>query len=77
MVLRQGMTLVAVGSIAGMILAATAGRLLSGSPFRVTPPDARIFGFTLLVFATVGLVASYVPARGATRIRPMNTLKYE
>ena len=77
MVLRQGMTLVAIGSAIGLILGAGAGRLLSGSPLAVTPPDAAIFAGAAMLFAVIGLVACYVPVRRATRIRAMDALRYE
>jgi putative ABC transport system permease protein len=77
MVLRQGMTLVAIGSAIGLILGAGAGRLLSGPPFQIPPPGVATFASAALVFAIVGLAACYAPVRRATRIRATDALRYE
>jgi putative ABC transport system permease protein len=77
MVLRQGMTLVAIGSVIGLMLGAGAGQILSGARFGTPPPDALMFAGVAALFALVGLAACYVPARRATRITAMGALRYE
>jgi hypothetical protein len=77
MVLRQGMTLVAIGSVIGLLLGAGAGQVLSGARFGTPPPDALMFAGAAALFALVGLAACYVPARRATRIGAMEALRYE
>jgi predicted permease len=77
MVLRQAMTLVAVGSAIGLLLGAGAGQLLSGQRFGVPPPDAMIFIGAAALFAIVGLIAASVPVIRATRIRATEALRYE
>jgi predicted permease len=77
MVLRQGMTLVAIGSVIGLLLGAGAGQVLSGARFGTPPPDASTFAGATLLFAIVGLAACYIPARRATRIAAMEALRYE
>jgi predicted permease len=77
MVLRQGMTLVAIGSVIGLLLGAGAGQVLSGARFGTPPPDALMFAGAAALFAIVGLAACYVPARRATRIGAMQALRYE
>jgi len=77
MVLRQGMTLVAIGSVIGLLLGAGAGQLLSGARFGTPRPDALMFAGAATLFAVVGLAACYVPARRATRIGAMEALRYE
>jgi ABC-type antimicrobial peptide transport system permease subunit len=77
MILRQGMTLVAIGSAIGLILGAGAGRLLSAQRFGVPPPDGLVFLGAASLFAAVGLIACYVPVRRATRIGAMDALGYE
>jgi putative ABC transport system permease protein len=77
MVLRQGMTLVAIGSGIGLLLGAGAGQILSGARFGTPPPDALMFAGAAALFALVGLVACYVPARRATRIGAMEALRCE
>jgi predicted permease len=77
MVLRQGMTLVAIGSAIGLLLGAGAGQMLSGARFGTPPPDALMFAGAAALFALVGLAACYVPARRATRIGAVEALRYE
>ena len=77
MVLRQSMTLLAVGSVIGLALAAAAGQVLSGARFGVPPPDGLTFGAAAALFAAVGLVACYVPVRRAMRISAIEALRYE
>jgi ABC-type antimicrobial peptide transport system permease subunit len=71
------MTLVAIGSVIGLMLGAGAGQILSGARFGTPPPDALMFAGVAALFALVGLAACYVPARRATRITAMGALRYE
>ncbi len=77
MILRQGMWLVALGSAAGLALAAAASRLLTRLLFGVPPLDPVSFGGAALLFVLVGLAACYMPVRRATRIDAMSVLRYE
>lgn len=77
MVLRQGMSLVAIGSATGMLLAAGASRLLVRLLFGVPPLDPVIFAGAAVLFVVIGLAACYAPARRATRIDAMEALRYE
>jgi predicted permease len=77
MVVRQGVTLIAVGSAIGLSLGVGAGRILSGARFGLRPPDLPLLCGVLALFAIVGLVACYVPARRATQIAAMQALRYE
>jgi len=77
MVLRQGVALAVVGSIAGLALAAAAGRLLASFLLGIAPFDPAIFGGAALLFTLVALVASYEPTRRATRIDPVDALRSE
>jgi predicted permease len=77
MVLRQGMSLVVIGSAIGLILAAAASRLLTTLLFGIPPLDPVTFGGAALLFAAIGLAACYVPTRRATRINAMEALRYE
>ena len=77
MVLRQGMSLAGIGSAIGLLLAAAAGQLLASFLLGVAPIDRVAFMGASLLFAAISLAACYVPARRATRIDPMEALRYE
>jgi predicted permease len=77
MVLRQGMLLAVVGSVAGLCLAAVVSRLLSGFLFGVPPLDTPTFAGTAALFVAVGLAACYLPARRAATIDPLVALRDE
>jgi predicted permease len=77
LVLRQGMSLVLIGSAIGLALAAGASRLLVRLLFGVPPLDPVTFGAAALLFAAIGLMACYVPTRRAVRISATEALRYE
>ena len=76
-VLRQAMLPVLIGLAAGLAVAAGMGRLLRAMLFGVTPMDPVTLGSVAVILLTVGLVASYLPARRAMRVDPMVALRYE
>jgi len=77
MVLRQGMTLVGIGSAIGLLLAAGVGRLLRSMLFGLPTLDPLTFAGAVLLFALIGLLACYIPARRATQVDAMEALRYE
>ena len=77
MVLRQGMSLVALGAALGLLLAAGASRVLARLLFGIPSIDPVTFGGAVVLFAAVGFAACYVPARRATEINAMDALRYE
>jgi predicted permease len=77
LVLRQGVLPVALGVVAGLLLAAAVAPLLSGLLFGVRPSDPLTYAAISLVLAAVGVLACYIPARRAMCVDPMVALKYE
>jgi putative ABC transport system permease protein len=77
MVLRQGLTPVALGLVAGMAGALAIGRLLTSLLFEVSPADPLTIGAVIIALAAVAAFACTVPALRATRVDPMSALRYE
>jgi predicted permease len=77
MILRDGMVPVLAGMACGCIAAVFSGRMLAALLFGVNSADGLVFtcaGFTLIV---IGMLANYIPARGAGRIHPITALRNE
>jgi putative ABC transport system permease protein len=77
MVMRQGMTMVAAGVAAGLLIAFGLTRLMSKLLFGVSATDPVTMVAVSLVLAAVAVVASFIPARRATRVDPIVALRYE
>ena len=77
MVLRQGARLLATGVLAGLLAAWFAASLLRGFVYGVSVHDPLSFAAVPLLFAAVGLAASYLPARRATRVSPTEVMREE
>ncbi len=77
LVLRQGMTLTAVGLLIGLAGALGLTRLLSSLLFEVSATDPLTFAAVPLALAAVALLACYVPARRAAGVDPMTALRAE
>jgi predicted permease len=75
MVTRQGMTLCAAGMVAGLVLVAATGRFLRSFLFEVGPSDPVVLGGTIAVLLFAALVASWIPARRAARVDPIEALR--
>jgi putative ABC transport system permease protein len=77
LVLKQGMMLVVIGEIIGLVGALALTRLIRGLLFGVTPNDATTFVVVAAVLGIVALLACYFPARRATKVDPLIALRYE
>ncbi len=77
LVMRQGMRQLAVGTVLGLVLAVGLGRLMSFVLFQVQPADPVVFGGIVVILTATGLLASYLPARRATRVDPLVAMRSE
>ncbi|MCU1338776.1 MAG: Permease [Bryobacterales bacterium] len=75
LVLRQGVTLVVIGLVAGLAGARALSGLLSNLLFGVGTTDRFTYVAVGVVLFTVGILASYLPARRATKVDPMVALR--
>ena len=75
LIVRQGMTLVAIGVVVGLVGAYYATGEISTQLFGVTATDPLTFVVVPLVLAIIALAASYLPSRTASRIDPQQALK--
>ena len=75
LMLRQGLIQVVAGLVVGLPLASALGRLLNVALFDVHPVDPPVFLAVAGVLLVVGLVASFIPARWATKVDPMVAMR--
>ena len=77
MITKQGMWLAGIGVGIGMVLSLALVRVLSSLLIGVSGYDPLIFVLVPLLLGSVAFVASYLPARRATKVNPLIALRYE
>jgi putative ABC transport system permease protein len=77
LVARQGLVLVGSGVVLGLGAAFLVTRLMVSLLFGVTAADPMTFAVTSLLLVGVAVLASYLPARKATKVDPLIALRYE
>ena len=77
MVLGHGMKLAGMGAAAGLVASLVFSRLLRSELFHVSAFDPLTFALMAATLVCAALLASYLPARRATRVDPMVALRYE
>jgi len=77
LVLRKGMSLVAIGIVLGLTGGFAGARIVSSLLFNVSATDAVTYGGVSLCLVAVGLVACVVPALRAVRVDPQEVLRAE
>jgi putative ABC transport system permease protein len=77
LILRQGLWKAGVGVVLGLVGAWLLSSSMTTLLFNVQPTDPAVYGAVSLVLIAVALVASYLPARRASRIDPLVALREE
>jgi len=77
MVIIEGARLVIIGVAVGLLAAFCLTRLVRNQLFGVSPTDPVVLAEVVLVVLAVALLACFLPARRATRVDPMEALRYE
>jgi predicted permease len=77
MVLRQGMTPAVAGLCAGTVAALGIGQYVATLLFQVSPRDPMAFGIATATLLAVSAAACLIPARRATRVNPIDALRFD
>jgi putative ABC transport system permease protein len=75
LVLGKGLVLAGLGIVTGVIISASTASTMASLLYGVRPHDPAVFLVAPLLLLMVALVASYIPARRATRVDPMRALR--
>ena len=76
-VLRESLELVTIGVVVGIPLVLVFMRLISSQLYGITKGDPLTTCAAVALQATIAAIASYIPARRATKVDPMVALRYE
>jgi len=76
-VLRKGMLLILIGLAVGLFASWGAARLMAGLIWGVKPGDPWTFTSVIVLSLVIGLLACFFPARRATKLDPLDALRYE
>jgi predicted permease len=77
MILREGSVMLAAGLVLGLLLALVTGQIVSSLLYQVSSLDPLAFTVAPIVLTLAGLIATWLPARRATKIDPMTALRTE
>jgi ABC-type antimicrobial peptide transport system permease subunit len=75
--LGRAIRLLAVGSVAGLLLGIAATRVLSFIVYQASPRDPMVLTGVILAMLLLGLLATWIPARRALKIDPLTLLREE
>jgi ABC-type antimicrobial peptide transport system permease subunit len=77
MIMQEGSIMLLCGIALGLLLAAATGKILSGILYEVGALDPIAFIAAPMLLAIAALVATWLPARRAARLNPVEALRYE
>jgi ABC-type antimicrobial peptide transport system permease subunit len=75
MFLRKGGALAGVGIVAGVVFSASTASMMASLLYGVRPHDPAVFVIVPLLLFAIAILASYLPARRATKVDPMIALR--
>jgi ABC-type antimicrobial peptide transport system permease subunit len=75
MFLRKGFAIAGVGIVAGLVLSASTASMMASLLYGVRPHDPAVFLIVPLLLLAVAALASYLPARRATKVNPTIALR--
>ena len=75
MFLRKGVALAGLGIVAGLVVSASTASMMAGLLYGVRPHDPAVFLIVPLLLLAVAALASYLPARRATKVNPIVALR--
>jgi ABC-type antimicrobial peptide transport system permease subunit len=74
-VVAQGTKVVVIGAVIGVVAAYMTTRFLASLLYGVEPADITAFGIMSAIMIAMGMLASYMPARRASNVAPMEALR--
>ena len=77
LVIRKGVNLALIGTAIGLVGCLAVTRLVSSLLYGVTPTDPWTIASASLLLVVVTILASWLPARRAAKVDPMEALRYE
>jgi len=77
LVLRDGLSIVAIGIVAGILVSVAATRVLSGLLYGITPTDAETYALASIALVVMAVIAAWVPARRAATVDPLISMRPE
>jgi ABC-type antimicrobial peptide transport system permease subunit len=75
--LRRPLRLLALGSVAGLVLGVVASRVLGFLVYEATPRDPVVLSGAVLAMSALGVVATWIPARRALSLDPLMLIRDE
>jgi ABC-type antimicrobial peptide transport system permease subunit len=77
LILREGVRLIALGGVVGLVAALALSRVLKSLLFNISPYDPMSFIGVVLLLGLVALLATLIPARSAMKVDPVVALRHE
>ena len=77
LILSSGIRLTLIGLVLGFAATFATGKVLTTFLFEITPNDPKTLAFVFISLVLVALFAMFIPARRASRVNPLEALRYE